>query len=242
MLTLHWQIEDELLRFIPSWEEESGRAFCIDGERFLDSVDIQPSSPRKRMRTVSSSASIAATPQVPVKRSRTESAQSASVRKVTATPHSFSAPLPVAPATAPLPSSTKASQGPRQALQRPASKLPLGAHHAVQNPLQSVDTNRITSNSSNGSVSSHATDRTTIIHKPAKVKRRGPSILLEESLRNSGLAKSDFAKPSSTGAGASVRPVTFYLATQAKMANANESIGGPNWAVLDEDDESNLLS
>lgn len=101
-----------------------------------------------------------------------------------------------------------------------------------------LDTNRVTSHSSDGSA---ATDRTVIVHKPTKIKRRGPSLLVEESLRSSGMTRSDFTKPSTTGAGASVRPINLAMTTSKTAAyNESMSLAGGNWAVLDEDDESNL--
>lgn len=33
------QLEGELRRFIPTWEAEHGRAFLVNGKRFLDDLD-----------------------------------------------------------------------------------------------------------------------------------------------------------------------------------------------------------
>ncbi|UZJ52426.1 hypothetical protein CBS101457_001746 [Exobasidium rhododendri] len=232
------KFEEELLRTIPIWEGETNRAFCVNGVRFLDTIDVEPRSPRKRVRTVSSTAPTAATPQHEGKRSRVESTHKTAnpAQRVAATPQSKSQhglPTP----------STKTSGIPRQPGFTPASaaRQPM---KAISNQVKSSnEVHRITSTSSNGSTSSQATDRTVIEHKPSKLKKRGPSLSVEESLRNlNHHHKSDFAKPSSTGAGATVRPVTLLHTKNKNHAQAaNDS--GPNWAVLlEEDDESNLLS
>lgn len=197
---------------------------------------------------MSSNVSIAATPLTQNKRSRAESAQvtTSSVRRVMPTPQSFSTPGTRQGPLPPPPPSFKSTQKVNSSL--PASSIRPSAYS--QRPgmqggaLQSVDANRIASHSSNGSISSVRTDRTTIIHKPfTKLKRRGPSLLVEQSMRNFGLTKSDFAKPSSTGVGATVRPVGPCSDSKtATVLAANESVDGPNWAVFDENDESNLLS
>jgi protein regulator of cytokinesis 1 len=235
------KIESELLKTIPAWEEESGRPFCMNGVRFLDTVGMQPASPKKRIRTMSSNASIAATPQQPLtKRSRAESAQvTSSVRRVMPTPHSFSTPgtrqAPPSVKTSHIPLPKAGPQG--QSMRAPLSVIRNGTQEAPKS--QSPAKDRMASHASTSSITSVGT---TIIHKPfTKLKRRGPSLLIEQSIRNSGMTKNDYAKPCSTGVGATVRPIGLY--TQSKVAAAiEESVDGPNWAVFDENDESNLLS
>jgi protein regulator of cytokinesis 1 len=60
------KVEEEMMRLIPAWEEESGRPFIIHGSRFLDTVELdsqQAQAAKKRIRTVSQNSVLTATPQ-----------------------------------------------------------------------------------------------------------------------------------------------------------------------------------
>lgn len=276
------KVEEDLMRTIPAWEEESGRPFVVNGARFLDTVDIQPAQSKKRSRVISNTQSssaaaqaAAATPQQnhSVKRSHVEgsaprsvSVNSSAIRKGSAQhgPH----PTPTMangkgtrnvtgpPSALPTPSST--SQKSRIASAVPGSNAKARSA-TVAGTMSTQEASRInatmitmTSNSS-ASLASQATDATTHILKVAgnrvnsmqppplptpksqvsKIRNgsampaKRPSMLLGESLRYAPRPSNDFVKPTSTGAGASIKL-------------ANDSIG-PNWAILDDEDEENLL-
>lgn len=275
------KVEEDLMKTIPAWEEESGRPFVVNGARFLDTVDIQPAQTKKRPRVISNAQSssaaaqaAAATPQQNhVKRSHIEgsaprsvSVNSSAIRKASAQHGPQPTPTMAngrgtrnvtGPPSA-LPTPASASQKSRIASTVSGSNAKIrsatvaGSVSAQEASRMNATINTMTSNSS-ASLASQATDATTHILKVAGTRvnsmqppplptpksqvskiRNGsampakrPSMLLGESLRYAPRPSNDFVKPTSTGAGASIKI-------------ANDSIG-PNWAILDDEDEENLL-
>jgi Ase1/PRC1/MAP65 family protein len=273
------KVEEDLMKTIPAWEEESGRPFVVNGARFLDTVDIQPAQNKKRPRVISNAQSssaaaqaAAATPQQnhSVKRSHIEgsaprsvSVNSSAIRKGSAQ----HGPQPTP--TMANGKDTRIVTGPPSGLPTPASasqksriaSVVSGSNAKVRSAtiagtVQSQEASRMnatTTSNSSASLASQATDATTHILKVAGTRmnsmqppplptpksqvtkiRNGsampakrPSMLLGESLRYGPRPSNDFVKPTSTGAGASIKI-------------ANDSIG-PNWAILDDEDEENLL-
>lgn len=283
------KVEEDLLKTIPAWEEESGRPFVVNGARFLDSVDIQPPLAKKRPRVISNAqsttsaattAAAMATPQqnhstkrahVEGSASRSVSAtNSSAVRKVSVQQNGGAHPTPTmanrggrngaAPLSSiPTPSSVSQSQRtkPQTNMVGSNAKSRSATTNSIETSRFNTTINTLTSNSS-VSIASQATDATTHVlniastrvnsmqppplptprmGQAAKVRNgsgmpaKRPSMLLEATLRNGPRPSNDFVKPTSTGAGSMMR---------GGMMAANDSIG-PNWAILDDEDEENLL-
>lgn len=292
------KIEEELMRTIPAWEEEAGRPFVVNGQRFLDTVKIQgPTSPKKRQRTVSQNqpTNAVATPQStnnkrPNVNGSTQRSASASATASSSGRKAMQPPNSAASRTGAQASQSKLRAP--QAVARPQSAAAMAPPtstimHKSATPANGDGPNRLVSSTS--TLSSHSNssgNATTVVlgasHRPdvvnaepkAAAARAGsgalpgkslngghgarpagphgtpahkrPSMLLEASLRSVPRPSSDYTRPSATGAGATLRTIPFKdgagaeAGQQQQRCDVSDSIG-PNWAVLDEDEENLLL-
>lgn len=251
------KIEEEIMATIPAWEVASSRPFVINGQRFLDSIQIHAGSPKKRARTVSQQSQTIATPQMPSKRTNIDNQRAASA-SISSTAKRAQLPASSRPATATPATASQSKLRAPQPVSRPQSAAAKN-HPSQQNGSASRIPSSISSNSSialktstrpvlgdsskinAASESAPQSKLASALHKTAKrttPAQKRPSVLLEASLRGGPRPSSDFIKPSATGAGSIMRAANGFSKAEASMAN--DSLG-PNWAVLDEDEENLLM-